>query len=83
MRYKPRIVTIEETARACKNNGKSLARLTEEGWICKIRGKCCPNQGDRSSNYTNFYFCTPKQKETQSLINYNQTQTKGMNYGRN
>jgi len=81
MRYKPRIVTLEETARVCRNNGKSLATLTEEGWICKLRGRHCPAQGNLSNNYTNFYFCAPKQN-SENCNNYNSPQSRNINYGR-
>ena len=81
---------LGEIATRCRNNGKSLATLTEEGWICKMRGRHCPAQGNLSKNYTNFYFCTPKQNSENcnspqhgnTSRDYNNVQQRNTSYDR-
>ena len=46
-----------QRAKLCSLNGAHEARQTEEGWVCRIYGKVCPNQTQMSKSFTNYYFC--------------------------
>jgi len=53
--------SLDEKMKECMNNGKHLAKKTNEGYICTMKGlNNCPNQGKMSENYTNYFYCTHK-----------------------
>jgi len=53
---------LERMAEECKNNGHNLAKKTNEGYVCGLKGQNCPEQKVMSINFTNYYICPFMQK---------------------